>query len=90
MKTKTKTHGFKVRDKVKSNQPGLKYTGKIVKITDNMVYVNRVDNFFTEFPWTCKIVGHKVATANGLWDDKSYLKKITKKPTKKNESRRKK
>ena len=86
MKTKTKTHGFKVGDRVKSNQPGIEYTGTVFKLDKKFILVTKDNSIL----WTCRIVGDKVATAYGFWDGKSYLKKITKKPTKKNDSRRKK
>lgn len=67
---------FKVGDRVVSEQPGLKYTGTITNIFKDEIIVSREK--YKYGLWSCMILPDgKVATANGVWDQKSYLKLAT-------------
>ena len=70
---------LRVGDRVRSRQPDFEYTGIITHIDSEDANVDRDG----DDGWSCKIVGNRIATANGRWDGESYLeleKIINKKP----------
>lgn len=69
---------FKVGDRVESKQPSYGYTGNIVKITKDYALVERDGK---SIKWHCSIVKDRIATAAGVWDQKSFLKIIKKETT---------
>lgn len=70
---------FKVGDRVRSRQPGQEYTGTIQSIGISSAEVFREDR---RVNWQCKVVGDKIATADGMWDDVTFLELLDEKPEK--------